>query len=78
MIQEHWLTPDNMNNILQFSEHYSGFGVSAMINTISSGIRVARLYYRSLVGSEIMADRQLYLIPTRFLKEMSDSKDSAV
>jgi len=44
MIQEHWFTPENMNNILQFSEHYSGFGVSAMINTIGSGILVGRPY----------------------------------
>ena len=36
-IQEHWMSPANMNNILNFHCNYSGFGVSVMENSVLRG-----------------------------------------
>lgn len=37
-IQEHWLTPVKMSQILNFSKSYLGFGISAMDSAISQSI----------------------------------------
>jgi exonuclease III len=38
LVQEHWLTPANMSKILNFSNQYTGYGVSAMESAVSSSI----------------------------------------
>src|ERR1051325_7932747 len=38
LLQEHWLTPDNMHKLRLFSTNYSCFGISAMENSISQGV----------------------------------------
>ena len=43
-IQEHWLTPDKLNQILSFSDKYTGFGVSSMEDKIKSGVLYGRPY----------------------------------
>ena len=37
-IQEHWLSPAVLSKILNFSENYIGFGISAMEAAVSSGM----------------------------------------
>ena len=41
-IQEHWLTPNKLNNILNFSVHYTGYGISAMDHCVSQSILKGR------------------------------------
>ena len=41
-IQEHWLTPDKLNQIFGFSDNYIGFGISAMEDKVASGIFYGR------------------------------------
>ena len=43
MIQEHWLTPDNLYKLSKFDD-YCFFGMSAMSNAVSNGILYGRPY----------------------------------
>ena len=38
LIQEHWLTPDNLLKFDKYFPDYSDFGSSAMLNSITSGV----------------------------------------
>lgn len=38
LLQEHWLTPDNLHKIKHFSSRYTAFGISAMENDVSHGV----------------------------------------
>ena len=42
LIQEHWLTPDKLNQIFGFSDNYIEFGISAMEDKVASGIFYGR------------------------------------
>ena len=37
-IQENWLTPNNINKLINFSQHYTFFGVSAMETVLLTGV----------------------------------------
>ena len=41
-LQEHWLTPDNMNKLDNLSDNYIGVGSSAMEAAVSAGIMRGR------------------------------------
>ena len=43
-IQEHWLSPFNMNNILQFSDNFTTFGSSALDAAVSKSVLRGRPY----------------------------------
>lgn len=48
-IQEHWMSPANINKILNFHCGYTGFGVSAMENAISHSVLRGRSYGGSAI-----------------------------
>ena len=62
-VQEHWLTPDKNNNVLCFSSNYTGFGISAMVNKVSSGI----FYGRPHGGVSILVHNKF----VKFVKDVS-------
>ena len=37
-VQEHWLFPHNIDSLFGVSDEYSGYGVSAMVDKINSGV----------------------------------------
>ena len=41
MLQEHWLTPDNLNKLDNFDDHFC-FGSSALTSKVESGIRTGK------------------------------------
>ena len=43
-VQEHWLTPDGLGRLSHFSDSYTGFGISAMEDRVSSGVLHGRPY----------------------------------
>lgn len=43
LLQEHWLTPANLNKFDKFTDYFS-FGMSAMSNAVESGILRGRPY----------------------------------
>ena len=43
-VQEHWLTPDALGRLLHFSNNYTGYGISAMEDRVSSGVLRGRPY----------------------------------
>jgi len=43
-IQEHWKSSSDLLDILHFSDKYSGFGCSAMDDTLSKGVLIGRPY----------------------------------
>ena len=49
IIQEHWLTPDNISRFERIFPDYFSFGSSAMINTIESGLLKGRPFGGVLV-----------------------------
>ena len=55
MIQEHWLTPDNLYKLSELSVNYFVFGSSAMTSCVSAG----PLRGRPLGGTAIMVNKKL-------------------
>jgi len=55
LIQEHWLTPNNLNKLNDVSDDYFVFGSSAMNETICTG----PLYGRPFGGTAIMVNKRL-------------------
>jgi len=55
LIQEHWLTPNNLNKLNEVSDDYFVFGSSAMNDTICTG----PLYGRPFGGTAIMVKKRL-------------------
>jgi len=49
MIQEHWLTPCNLNKFNELFPNYSGFGSSALASRIESGPLMGRPYGGTMV-----------------------------
>lgn len=49
LIQEHWLTPDNMHKIAKYSKHYSCVGISAMEMAVNRSILRGRPYGGSCI-----------------------------
>src|ERR1051325_3088646 len=43
-IQEHWLTPNNISQLENFSNSYSFCGISAMSDSVSRGVLLGRPY----------------------------------
>ena len=43
-VQEHWLTPNNLCQLRDFSDEYNFYGISAMEHAISSGVLRGRSY----------------------------------
>ena len=41
-VQEHWLFPHNIDSLLSASDHYTGYGVSAMVDKLDSGVFYGR------------------------------------
>ena len=37
-VQEHWLFPHNIDSLFCVSDEYSGYGVSAMVDKLDSGV----------------------------------------
>ena len=54
-VQEHWLSPDKVNQILSFSPLYIGYGISAMEKKLSCGPLVGRPFG----GSAILVRKDL-------------------
>jgi hypothetical protein len=44
LLQEHWLTPDNMYKVINFGNRYLCFGMSAMEQAVSRSILYGRPY----------------------------------
>ena len=44
LVQEHWQTPANISNILNFSTYHTGYGISAMNACVDSGVLYGRPY----------------------------------
>jgi len=44
LIQEHWKSSHDLDEILNFSENYNGFGISAMDTALKRGVLVGRPY----------------------------------
>jgi len=43
-VQEHWLTPANMVSILNFTDNYTVFGISAMERAVSQSVLKGRIH----------------------------------
>jgi len=63
LLQEHWLTPENMTHILNFSPLFTTFGISAMEDKISHGILMGRPFG----GAATMVHRDLISVTTSLL-----------
>jgi len=54
MVQEHWLTPDNLYKLSEISDEYFVFGSSAMNDRVSSG----PLFGRPFGGTAIIINKR--------------------
>ncbi len=62
-LQEHWLTPEKMAQIINFSPFFTTFGISAMEEKISHGILMGRPFG----GAATMVHRELMRVTTSLL-----------
>ena len=53
MVQEHWLTPDNLWKLNTLSDNYSVFISSAMAACVSAGVDTGPLVGRPFGGTAI-------------------------
>jgi len=71
MVQEHWLTPDNLYKLNQISDDYVVFGSSAMADSVRSG----PLYGRPFGGTAILVNKRHF---TRVVNLLSCDRYTAV
>ena len=48
-LQEHWQTPSNLHKISNFSKSYTGYGISAMEETVTHSILKGRPWEREFI-----------------------------
>ena len=63
MLQEHWLTPENMYKLSELSTKYSIFGSSAMGDRVSSGPLIGRPFG----GTAIMVNNKYLSVTTNLI-----------
>ena len=63
MVQEHWLTPDNLCKLSELSNNYFVFGSSAMASCVSAG----PLRGRPFGGTAIMVNKKLASVTTNLV-----------
>ena len=49
MVQEHWKSQSDLDDIMNFSDHYVGYGISAMSSTLEKGVLRGRPYGGSAI-----------------------------
>lgn len=57
MVQEHWLTPDNLYKLSEISDEYFDFGSSAMNEGVSTGPLIGRPYG----GTAIFINKNIFV-----------------
>src|SRR3989442_1008303 len=69
MTQEHWQSPINMHKILNFSNSYTGYGISAMEGAISSSILKGRPWggVCTLVNNNLLSHVKCLMCAERFV-----------
>jgi len=69
LLQEHWLTPANMNKFSEMFPNYCGFGISAMAAKIESGPLIGRPFGGAiiLVKNELLSAAECIYTAERFV-----------
>ena len=68
MVQEHWLTPDNMRKLSTLSDNYIVFGSSAMATCVNAGPLFGRPYGGTafLINKKLLPDAENIMSQDRF------------